>query len=158
MKHLIAILILILLSLPAFAAEPLRPSWPLTDEANPDDIWDAYESRMETIRVFSQRIPHARVEGIIKRNTDDGYDVVGRPCVFCPLGACDSEKECKDKVDELCKSAGHGGRKNSSITDNGSAGKTCMGDCSDGSGAIAFVTCKAQLLDLLRLERRGRGR
>ena len=156
MKHLIAILI-VLLTLPAFAAPPLRPA-PLQDEANGDEVWSAYESRMETIRTFGQRFAHARVQGIIKRNTDGGYDVVGRPCVFCPLGACDSEKECKDKVDELCKSAGHGGRKNSSITDNGSAGKTCMGDCSDGSGAIAFVTCKPQLLDLLRLERRGRGR
>jgi hypothetical protein len=80
------------------------------------------------------------IAGII---THEG--TVAWPDLFGTLAACDSEKECKDKIEELCKGAGHGGRKNSGITDNGASGKTCMGDCKD-HGAVAFVTCAPQLL------------
>lgn len=62
-----------------------------------------------------------------------------------PLGTCDSQKECEEKTDEMCKDAGHTGVRKVSvtITVHADGSKTCSGDC-ESNGAIAFVTCNPQ--------------
>ena len=62
-----------------------------------------------------------------------------------PLGVCDDRDDCKKKIDDLCKKAGHGGVKPKSVelTDHKSGGTTCSGACAN-NGAIGFVTCDAK--------------
>lgn len=75
-----------------------------------------------------------------------GHDEAG--CVlsdqfFNSLGTCDSDRECRQKIGELCKGAGHGGLKTGSdrITTTVSGDKICSGKCTK-NGAQAFVVCK----------------
>jgi hypothetical protein len=75
------------------------------------------------------RIPRARLS-------------TGRAEHKAPTGTCDTDGECKDKIEELCKRDGHGGVKSDTvkIVVHADGSKTCSGDCKD-NGAIAFVTC-----------------
>jgi hypothetical protein len=59
-----------------------------------------------------------------------------------PMGSCDSQQDCEDKMEEMCKGAGHDGVKEATvtITIHADGSKTCSGDC-DRNGAVAFVTC-----------------
>lgn len=59
-----------------------------------------------------------------------------------PLGSCDSQEDCADKTEEMCKAAGHDGvdRDSVTITQHADGSKTCSGNC-NSNGAVAFVTC-----------------
>jgi len=72
----------------------------------------------------------------------DTHSVSWSPIRYRPNGACDSQSECRKKVEELCKGAGHRGAQSLTVTvtTHSDGSKTCSGDCK-GNGAIAFVTC-----------------
>lgn len=59
-----------------------------------------------------------------------------------PRGSCDSDAECREKTEEMCKAAGHGGVRRTTVRVivHADGSKTCSGDCL-ANGAIAFVTC-----------------
>ena len=61
-------------------------------------------------------------------------------------GTCDTQDDCEDKTDEMCKKAGHGGAKANSvkISFHSDGSKTCSASCKD-NGAVAFVTCDPSL-------------
>jgi len=76
---------------------------------------------------------------------DGATEMVLWPDLYGTRAACDSDAECKKKVDELCKKHGHGGAKNSDITDQGGGTKICMGGCAE-HGAVAFTICKPTIV------------
>jgi len=61
-----------------------------------------------------------------------------------PAGATDNDEDCESETTEMCADAGHeGGSGDSQRTQHAAedgGGCTCTQTCSDGSGAIAFVT------------------
>jgi hypothetical protein len=59
-----------------------------------------------------------------------------------PLGACDSQRECEQKTNDLCENSGNGKVKPTTvrITTHTDGSKSCSGDCS-ANGAAAFVNC-----------------
>ena len=71
------------------------------------------------------------------------------PLVFISLGACDSEEECTDETDTMCEQAGHIGVDETTveITEHvNDDGQTCSGDCADGSGAVAIIDCRTNII------------
>lgn len=62
--------------------------------------------------------------------------------VIVVRGACDSDEECHERADELCRAEGHGAAKELGAkitTDETTGSKTCSNECEDG--AVAFVIC-----------------
>lgn len=74
--------------------------------------------------------------------TDKGALVLEpfRPLLFTPLGACDSNEECHAAADEACRNAGHEGG-DDNTTEINEERTLCSEDCSDGSGAVALISC-----------------
>jgi hypothetical protein len=62
-----------------------------------------------------------------------------------PLGSCDSQQDCEQKTEQMCKDAGHDGvdEETVQVTTHVDGSKTCSGDC-NSNGAVAFVTCNPQ--------------
>jgi len=138
---LAALIILVMIGSVARADEPLRPA-PLIDETDVDAVrWQEYEAKRAWFdRVGKRMVLHGRREGVVTRTVGGRLQGTIAPPSIYTNAACDSKQECEKKVDELCESAGHGGRKDSEITDHGNGESTCSGHCKD-NGAVAFVTC-----------------
>ena len=70
------------------------------------------------------------------------------PLIFFPLGSCSSNSECAEDTDELCDDAGHEGSDSATVEISTSANgdQTCSADCSDNSGAVAIIVCRASTI------------
>jgi hypothetical protein len=82
----------------------------------------------------------AKVHGTLERDSE-GIGGTYQRTAFWQLGACDSKRECKARVKELCENAGHvGDPSDIKITHFEDGGKMCSGRCSNGR-TFAFQTC-----------------
>lgn len=86
-----------------------------------------------------------RYQGVVEGVGMDGDEpwVVVKPAPLTPVGTCDTLRECKERLDAVCREAGHGSAANADISEMPEGGKRCSGMCADGSGAQAFVECPA---------------
>lgn len=56
------------------------------------------------------------------------------------FGACDSQQECEDEIDDLCEPHDGVDASTVKITIFSDGSRNCSGDC-NSNGAVAFVTC-----------------
>jgi len=132
-------------------------SWPKGPEIGVAPPSTAKAALLSTLEAMPKPFP--QIAGVAELNEDGDYSFVllkvdefgflwgtgvGKAWPVLPDGACDSDDECEEEVDDMCEGAGHGGVTDGSvtITMHADGSKTCSGDCQQ-NGAVGFVICRA---------------